>query len=59
MARKSLQAKQRLELTLQRLGLPTLEQPNSDRFDTDTAQKLVALQSRYGLTADGELGTSN
>lgn len=54
---KVLQAKQRLELTLQRLGLPTLEQPNSDRFDTDTAQKLVALQSRYGLTADGELGT--
>ena len=54
---KVLQAKQRLELALQRLGLPSLDQPNSDQFDTDTAQKLVALQSRYGLTADGELGT--
>ena len=52
-----LQAKQRIQIALQRLGLPTLDQPNSDRFDADTARKLVALQSRYGLTADGELGT--
>ncbi len=51
-----LKAKQRIDLALRALGMPSLLAPISDEFDADTAQKLLALQSRFGLSADAELG---
>lgn len=37
-------------------GLPNLNDLESSGFDDDMAQKTLALQSRYGLTADGKVG---
>ena len=37
-------------------GLPNLNDLESSDFDDDMVQKTLALQSRYGLTADGKVG---
>jgi hypothetical protein len=42
---------------LAKTGLPILRSPDSLEFDLDLSQKIFALQSRFGIPADSQIGS--
>ena len=48
--------KAKLDSALEILNMPLLSEPKSAVFDNDAAQKVYALQSRFGLVADSQIG---